>query len=88
MEDIYLQCKNSIFEELINFVHLSEDIKKFERVIKSYQESVYTHLKFIHTAECIINTLLKEQDIIRQKIEQLKIQLKDIKKSLKEEKNH
>ena len=46
-EDEYLQCKNNIFEELINFVYLSEDIKKFHIMIVQYQDAPFKNLQFI-----------------------------------------
>lgn len=85
-EDEYLHCKNRIFEELIKFVALDEDIKKFKRLIIQYQDNIYKNLEFIHTAEYIIGALHTEQHLLRQSIDYLKIRMKELKKIIKEEK--
>jgi hypothetical protein len=87
-EDEYLQCKNNIFEELINFVYLSEDIKKFHIMIVQYQDAPFKNLQFIHTIEHILSALLFEQNIIRDNINKLKLQLKECKKIIKEQRKN
>ena len=85
-EEEYLQCKNRIFEELINFVALDEDIKKFKYLINQYQDNIYKNLQYIHNSEYIIGALLTEQDLIRQTIDYLKVKMRELKKIIKEEK--
>jgi hypothetical protein len=87
-EDEYLQCKNNIFEELINFVHLSEDIKKFHIMIVQYQDAPFKNLQFIHTVENILSALLFEQNVIRDNITKLKLKLKECKKIIKEQRKN
>ena len=82
----YLQCKNTIFEELIKFVYLSDDIKKIQILILQCQDNPFKNLQFIHTTEYILRALYFEQNIIRETIDKLKVRIKELKKILKEEK--